>query len=122
LKRLRSESLPRLRGWYVRVLGITFSSSLTLFNPQADETSEVLKIPTQYHSSLIGQSGKYVIRLEEKYGVKITFPREAAENGEGKTRESLKPDEVLIKGGKKGVAGAKSEIVDVSTCLAHSAS
>ncbi|TCD71269.1 hypothetical protein EIP91_011748 [Steccherinum ochraceum] len=78
----------------------------------ADETSEILKIPHQYHSSLIGQSGKYVIRLEEKYAVKITFPRESAENGEGKTRESLKADEVLIKGGRKGVASAKSELID----------
>ncbi|GBE81126.1 hypothetical protein SCP_0308520 [Sparassis crispa] len=78
----------------------------------ADETSEVLKIPHQYHSSLIGQSGKYVLRLEEKYNVKITFPRETAENGEGRTREPLKPDEVLVKGGKKGVASAKSELVD----------
>ncbi|KAG6866723.1 hypothetical protein C0991_011382 [Blastosporella zonata] len=78
----------------------------------ADETSEVLKIPSQYHSSLIGQSGKYAIRLEEKYSVKITFPRHTAENGEGKTREALKADEVLIKGGKKGVAGAKAELVE----------
>ncbi|TBU33830.1 hypothetical protein BD311DRAFT_711968 [Dichomitus squalens] len=78
----------------------------------ADETSEVLKIPHQYHSSLIGQSGKYVIRLEEKYGVKITFPRESSADGEGKTRESLKPDEVLVKGGKKGVAQAKQELLD----------
>ncbi|EEB91653.1 hypothetical protein MPER_09957, partial [Moniliophthora perniciosa FA553] len=78
----------------------------------ADETSEVLKIPNQYHSSLIGQSGKYVIRLEEKYGVKITFPRQVSDNGEGKTREPLKLDEVLLKGGKKGVAQAKSEILE----------
>lgn len=78
----------------------------------ADETSEVLKIPAQYHSSLIGQGGKYAIRLEEKYAVKITFPRQSPENGEGRTREPLKPDEVLIKGGKKGVAGAKSELLD----------
>ncbi|KAJ6500097.1 hypothetical protein C8R47DRAFT_1211663 [Mycena vitilis] len=78
----------------------------------ADETSEVLKIPSQYHSSLIGQSGKYAIRLEDKYSVKITFPRQSAENGEGKTREVLKADEVLVKGGKKGVAGAKSELLD----------
>ncbi|THG99164.1 hypothetical protein EW145_g7314 [Phellinidium pouzarii] len=78
----------------------------------ADETSEVLKIPAQYHPSLIGQSGKYVIRLEDKYAVKIIFPRESAENSEGKTRESLKSDEVLIKGGRKGVAQAKSEIVE----------
>lgn len=78
----------------------------------ADETSEVLKIQHQYHSSLIGQSGKYVIRLEEKYGVKITFPRESSADGEGKTREALKPDEVLVKGGKKGVAQAKQELLD----------
>lgn len=80
---------------------------------QADETSEVLKVPRQYHSSLIGQNGKYVIRMEDKYGVKITFPREATEL-EGKTREMLTPDEVLVKGGKKGVAGAKAELLDVS--------
>ncbi|KAH7888537.1 hypothetical protein F5I97DRAFT_1853381 [Phlebopus sp. FC_14] len=78
----------------------------------ADETSEILKIPVQYHASLIGQSGKYVIRLEDKYGVKITFPRQSLENSENKTREHLKPDEVHIKGGKKGVAGAKSELME----------
>ncbi|KAJ3555402.1 hypothetical protein NM688_g2599 [Phlebia brevispora] len=81
----------------------------------ADETSEILKIPHQYHPSLIGQSGKYVIRLEDKYDVKITFPRGASssENGEGKNREhNLKPDEVFVKGGRKGVAGAKSELLE----------
>ncbi|KAL0068793.1 hypothetical protein AAF712_004122 [Marasmius tenuissimus] len=78
----------------------------------ADETSEILRIPNQYHSSLIGQSGKYVIRLEEKYGVKITFPRQTADGGEGKTREALKLDEVLLKGGKKGVSQAKAELVE----------
>jgi len=81
---------------------------------QADETSEVLKIPRQYHPSLIGQNGKYVTRLEDKYGVKITFPREAGEWG-SKTREPLTSDEVLVKGGKKGVAGARAELLDVST-------
>ncbi|TFK23912.1 hypothetical protein FA15DRAFT_620028 [Coprinopsis marcescibilis] len=78
----------------------------------ADETSEILKIPAQYHSSLIGQSGKYAIRLEEKYSVKITFPRQSSDSGEGRTREPLKSDEVLVKGGKKGVAQAKSELMD----------
>lgn len=80
----------------------------------ADETSEVLKIPNQYHPSLIGTSGKYAIRLEEKYGVKITFPRAGGGNNESndKTREALKSDEVLVKGGKKGVAQAKSELME----------
>ncbi|KAK0241811.1 hypothetical protein EDD85DRAFT_994234 [Armillaria nabsnona] len=85
---------------------------LTQLERIADETSEVLKIPSQYHSSLIGQSGKYAIRLEEKYSVKITFPRQNAENGEAKTREQLKSDEVLVKGGKKGVACAKAELLE----------
>ncbi|KAH9935324.1 uncharacterized protein B0H18DRAFT_975337 [Fomitopsis serialis] len=83
---------------------------LTQVERLADETSEVLKISHQYHSGLIGQSGKYVIRLEEKYGVRIIFPRE--ESGEARTREQLKPDEVLVKGGRKGVAGAKAELLD----------
>ncbi|KAG0706160.1 hypothetical protein DFH29DRAFT_904030 [Suillus ampliporus] len=78
----------------------------------ADETSEVLKIPNEYHAPLIGQGGRYAIRLEEKYSVKITFPRSSGENGQGTTREQPKPDEVFIKGGKKGVAGAKSELLD----------
>jgi len=68
-----------------------------------------LKIPAQYHSSLIGEKGKYAIRLEDKYAVKITFPRQ---NSEDKTREQLKSDEVLVKGGKKGVAGAKAELLE----------
>ncbi|KAH9083451.1 SCP160 protein [Lactarius deliciosus] len=80
----------------------------------ADETSEVLKIPAQYHSGLIGYGGKYVIRLEEKYNVKITFPRSVPESSEGRTRENLKPDEVFVKGGKRGVAGAKSELLDAA--------
>ncbi|TFY81350.1 hypothetical protein EWM64_g2661 [Hericium alpestre] len=85
---------------------------LTQVERLADETSEILKIANQYHSGLIGQNGKYVIRLEEKYSVKITFPRESAETGEGRTREHLGKDEVLVKGGRKGVAGAKSELLD----------
>lgn len=47
--------------------------------------------------------------------MKITFPRESEE---GRNREhNLKPDEVLVKGGKKGVAGAKSELLDVRSSL-----
>jgi predicted PilT family ATPase len=80
----------------------------------ADETSEILKIPAQYHSGLIGHGGKYVIRLEEKYNVKITFPRSVAEGSESRSRENLKSDEVFLKGGKKGVAGAKSELLDAA--------
>ncbi|KAG1716418.1 hypothetical protein ID866_770 [Astraeus odoratus] len=77
----------------------------------ADETTEILKIPSQYHASLIGQQGKYVVRLEDKYGVKINFPRQSGDYGDHK-REQLKSDEVLVKGGKNGVALAKSELLE----------
>lgn len=50
--------------------------------------------------------------MEDKYGVKITFPRGSSEHGENKTREALRADEVLVKGGKKGVASAKSELLE----------
>ncbi|KAH9979180.1 SCP160 protein [Russula compacta] len=50
----------------------------------------------------------------EKYNVKITFPRGLSENTEGRSREHLKPDEVFVKGGKRGVAGAKSELLEAA--------
>ncbi|KAG9123017.1 hypothetical protein FRC07_000352 [Ceratobasidium sp. 392] len=78
-----------------------------------DETTEVIKIPHSYHSGLIGSAGKYVNRLEEKYAVKINFG-DADESRSGRNREAaaLKPDEVMIKGGKKGVSQAKSELME----------
>ena len=85
-----------------------------LFVAQADETTEVIKIPHSYHSGLIGSAGKYVNRLEEKYVVKINFG-DGDESRSGRNREAaaLKPDEVMIKGGKKGVASAKNELLEV---------
>ena len=113
LRRPSAAFCPKWSAWYARTPSL---NRLPVNCPslQADETSEVLKIPAQYHSGLIGHGGKYVIRLEEKYNVKITFPRSAAEGSEGRTREILKPDEVFVKGGKKGVAGAKSELLDAA--------
>lgn len=55
--------------------------------------------------------------MEERYGVKITFPRHSTD-GEGKAREQLKPNEVLVKGGKKGVADAKAELLEVQPSIA----
>ncbi|CAE6518050.1 unnamed protein product [Rhizoctonia solani] len=75
-----------------------------------DETTEILKIPNKYHSGLIGSAGKYVSRLEEKYDVKINFGSEDS-RGRGQAA-SLGPDEVMVKGGKKGVASAKSELLE----------
>lgn len=54
---------------------------------------------------MIGSGGKYAIRLEEKYGVKLSFPRD---------KEGSKPDEVSIRGGRKGVASAKAELLEAA--------
>lgn len=70
-----------------------------------DETTEVVKIKKELQPALIGSGGKYAIRLEEKYGVYLSFPREGKDQ---------KPDEVIIRGGKKGVAAAKSELLEAA--------
>ncbi len=64
-----------------------------------DETLVVVKVPAALHGSIIGQGGKYVSRLQDSYGVRINFPSAGSD----------KPDEVVIKGGKKGVEQAKGE-------------
>ena len=93
----------------------------------ADETSIVLKVPAELHGNIIGQGGKYVTRLQDTYGVRINFPSAqsaSSSNGtstpvEGESKASpsaranQKPDEVVIKGGKKGVEGARQEMLEL---------
>lgn len=90
----------------------------------ADETTVTLKIPQEMHGSFIGQGGKYVTRLQDTYAVRINFPNANAQSGvstptEGADdkpaggRAAHKPDEVIIKGGKKGVEGAKAELLEL---------
>ncbi|RHZ71430.1 hypothetical protein Glove_258g36 [Diversispora epigaea] len=87
---------------------------LDLVDKLQDSATECLKIPSEYHKSLIGARGRYVKRLEEKYGVHIRFPktRDSVEEGE-EDIDAQKPDEVIIKGRKKGVNDAKAELMDL---------
>ena len=73
-----------------------------------DETTEVVNIKRAIQPALIGAGGKYAIRLEEKYGVKLSFPRDS------KVGNVTKPDEVTIRGGRKGVASAKAELLEAA--------
>lgn len=78
----------------------------------ADEREEVLKVPQNLHSAIIGKGGVWVTRLQDNHGVRIDFPRHS--NGEAsENRREQKPDEVIVRGGKKGVAAAKSEILEL---------
>lgn len=75
----------------------------------ADETSLTLKVPSHLHGSIIGQGGKYVTRLQENYSVRINFPQQ----GDGDKRSDQNADEIVIKGGKKGVEGARAELLEL---------
>lgn len=89
-----------------------------------DETTHILKIPAQYHRELIGQRGNQVNRLQDRYNVRVQFPRATAiaddqsvgESGsDAGAARSGRPqqaaDEVLIKGPSKGADQARDEIM-----------
>ncbi|KAG4306458.1 hypothetical protein PORY_000446 [Pneumocystis oryctolagi] len=72
-----------------------------------------LSIPVKHHGSLIGQNGKFVKRLEEKYQVKINFPRENSENKNFHDKKQNIKNEVTIRGDKTGATLAKLELLDL---------
>ena len=92
---------------------------------QEDITTHVLKIKPHFHGDLIGAKGSQVIRLQDRYGVRIHFPRstipspdsqsiadDASDNG-----HTTKPripsqalDEVVIRGPRKGADQARDEL------------
>ncbi|WEW58179.1 hypothetical protein PRK78_003647 [Emydomyces testavorans] len=94
-----------------------------------DETTYVLKIAPQYHRDLIGQKGSQVNRLQERYNVRVQFPRAAtaddavndaaSEAGSTRnTRSNQAPDEVVIRGPRKGADGAREEILSLYQWIA----
>ncbi|KAJ5993829.1 hypothetical protein N7451_009553 [Penicillium sp. IBT 35674x] len=88
-----------------------------------DETTHVLKIPAQYHRELIGQRGTLVNRLQDRYSVRVQFPRAAASSddqsvaetasdaGVARNRPQQASDEVIVKGPSKGADAARDEIL-----------
>lgn len=99
----------------------------------ADETTYTLKIDPKFHPELIGAKGTQINRLQTRYKVQIHFPRsgrptdeEQAENdaGQQNARRQQAPDEVSIKGPKKGADEARDEILSLFQYLqdnSHSA-
>lgn len=92
-----------------------------------DEATHVLKIKPQYHREMIGAKGSQVNRLQERYNVRVQFPRSAqnerddesvgdaaSEAGGAKYRRSNQaPDEVIIRGPKKGADEARDELLNL---------
>ncbi|PHH91241.1 hypothetical protein CDD83_1200 [Cordyceps sp. RAO-2017] len=99
----------------------------------ADETTHVLKIDPKYHRELIGAQGSQINRLQTRYKVLIFFPRSVknvaddqsnadAASEAGKPRRQQAPDEVIIRGPKKGADEARDEIFSLHKYLEeHSA-
>ncbi|KAL3475599.1 hypothetical protein BJX99DRAFT_247385 [Aspergillus californicus] len=91
-----------------------------------DETTHVLKVPAQYHRELIGQKGSQVNRLQDRYSVRVQFPRAlvisddqsvadtSSEAGSVRPqRFQQAPDEVIVKGPSKGADSAREEILSL---------
>lgn len=103
---------------------IAKSHILSLGKQLADEATEWLKIDPKFHRELIGSKGNQINRLQERYKVLIFFPRTEknateknagddehkadAPSTAGKPRQA--PDEVMIRGPKRGVEQAKEEL------------
>lgn len=92
----------------------------------ADKT-HVLKIDPKYHRELIGAQGGQINRLQNRYKVLI-FPRSTKNATEdqsnadtasdaGKPRRQQAPDEVMIRGPKKGADEARDEIFSLHKYL-----
>ncbi|RKP27894.1 hypothetical protein SYNPS1DRAFT_12001 [Syncephalis pseudoplumigaleata] len=89
----------------------------------ADSVVQRVKVPVKLHPALIGPQGRYVRRLEEKYQVRIQFPRgtraTSQSDGDENDEQSLAgkagqaPDEVILSGGRKGVAEARAEMQEL---------
>ncbi|XP_044716233.1 KH domain-containing protein [Hirsutella rhossiliensis] len=104
------------------------SHILSLGRALADETTHVLKIDPKYHRELIGAQGGQINRLQNRYKVLIFFPRSAknaaddqsnadAASETGKPRRQQAPDEVMIRGPKKGADEARDEIFSLHKYL-----
>ncbi|KAH8601195.1 hypothetical protein B0O99DRAFT_589266 [Bisporella sp. PMI_857] len=92
----------------------------------ADETTHTLIIDPKYHRELIGREGNQIHKLQNKYKVQIQFPRSArpvkddqsngdaaSESGRKGNRKDQAPNEVIIKGPKKGADDTRGELLDL---------
>jgi predicted PilT family ATPase len=98
------------------------SHILTMAKKLEDEATHSIKVPAQYHGDLKGAKGSQVMRLQERYNVRINFPRAAAaptDDADAATENSFRnqpyqaPDVVIIKGPKKGADDAREELLNL---------
>ncbi|KAI9708580.1 MAG: hypothetical protein M1820_003798 [Bogoriella megaspora] len=84
-----------------------------------DEATHILKIQPQYHRELIGAKGSQVNRLQERYNVRVNFPRSntSADDDQSedapRQRFNQQPDEVIIKGPSRSANEARDELLSL---------
>lgn len=91
-----------------------------------DETTYVLKVAPQYHRDLIGQKGSQVNRLQDRYNVRVQFPRVAVISDDqsvadtaseiGGPRQNRAPqaaEEIVVRGPRHGADNAREEILSL---------
>ena len=91
-----------------------------------DEATYNLKIEPKFHRDLIGRQGEGVNRLQEKYNVRIQFPRSnnvgddqsvadttSEVSSARHSRPNQSPDEVIIRGPRQGAEKARSDLLEL---------
>ena len=100
---------------------------LALGRQLQDESTHILDIPAQYHRDIIGPKGSQVNHLQDRYHVRIHFPRSAAASRDDKSvvddasevsavknrRPDQKPNEVIVKGPSRGADAARDELLSL---------
>ncbi|CAO3644055.1 unnamed protein product [Cunninghamella echinulata] len=79
----------------------------------ADQVTLSLNIPKEFHRFLIGPSGRYVKKLEDKYSVFVKFPKGSSVNGDESPVPGNNPNVITIRGRKKDAASAKDELTEL---------
>lgn len=83
-----------------------------------DETTHHLHVPAQYHRDLIGAQGSQVNRLQDRYSVRVNFPRNKPDEDGGDEAAAAKrgnqqPNEVIIKGPSRGADACRDELLSL---------
>ncbi|KAI9025329.1 hypothetical protein CLU79DRAFT_84816 [Phycomyces nitens] len=78
----------------------------SMVNNLADQVILSLSVPKEFHRFLIGPSGRFVKKLEDKYNVYIRFPKSSS-------TEIEDPDVIKIRGRKKEASSAKDELFEL---------
>ena len=86
-----------------------------------DEVTHTIQIEPRYHREMIGAKGSQVTRLEERYNVRVQFPRSrpddasvnGSEAGGPRSGRAQAANEVIIRGPQRGANEARDELLNL---------